>query len=66
MNPLKLFAELQVNPFSVTVYRKLADHYRNAGMTNEAEAFEDLIRKKFDAHSPHVDKEQQPNNQGST
>ncbi len=57
MYPMKLFADLQVNPRNLTAYRKLAEHYRSLGMTNEAEAFSELIRKKFDADDPHSDEE---------
>lgn len=57
----KLYSEIQVNPRNVAVYRKLADQYRQLGKTNEAEAFEELIRRKFHADNSSTDKEQRIN-----
>ena len=47
MQLVKLFSELQLNPLNKVVYRKLADHYESVGMTNEAEAFRELIKKRY-------------------
>lgn len=63
MTLLSLFAELQINPWSVAAYRQLAEHYKSCNMQNEAEAFQELIRRKLDVDSPHPDQEQQPNHQ---
>lgn len=60
MNITNLFAELQVNPRSVATYRKLVDHYKNCNLLNEAEAFEELIKRKFHADSPTSHQEQLP------
>jgi outer membrane protein assembly factor BamD (BamD/ComL family) len=61
MEAMKLYAELQVNPNSKTAYRKLAEHYRKMGLTNEADAFLELIRKKFDADGPNTHPQQLEN-----
>lgn len=53
-----LYNELQLNPRNKVTYRKLSEVYRKSGMINEAEAFEELIRKKFDDNHPITDKEQ--------
>jgi hypothetical protein len=66
MDPMKLYAELQLRPRGLTTYRKLADYYREIGMANESEAFLELIRKKFDGHSSHPDEEQRQNHQSDT
>jgi hypothetical protein len=55
---MKLYAELQVNPHNIVVYRKLAEHYQSVGMTNEAEAFRELIRRKFNADDPSTNQKQ--------
>lgn len=47
MQLVKLFSELQLNPLNKVAYRKLADHYQSVGMTNEAEAFRELIKKRY-------------------
>lgn len=60
MSPTKLYAELQVNPRNQVAYRSLAEHYRGLGMTNEADAFMELIRKKFDGNGTNTDEKQQP------
>lgn len=64
MNPLKLYAELQLNPLSKSAYRKLAEHYAAHGMGNEADAFKELIKRKFDADSPDAHEEQRPDDPG--
>lgn len=65
MSLTKLYAELQLNPLSKPVYRKLADHYCSIGMVNEADAFMELIRRKFDADHPDSDQEQRQDDQSS-
>jgi len=64
MNPLKLYAELQLNPLSKFAYRKLAEHYAQQGMANEADAFKELIKRKFDADSPDANEEQRTDDPG--
>lgn len=65
MNITNLYADLQANPYSKSAYRKLAEHYKSIGMNNEAEAFLELIRRKFDAHSTNADEEQRADDQGN-
>jgi 5-hydroxyisourate hydrolase-like protein (transthyretin family) len=62
MQVLKFYAELQTNPRSKVAYRNLADYYKSRNMQNEADAFLELIRRKFDDHSPSTDQEQRPHN----
>jgi len=47
MQLTNLYAELQANPRNVVVYRELAKYYQSIDMENEAQAFLELIRKKF-------------------
>lgn len=58
----KLYADLQLNPRSKDVYRKLLEEYEKLGMHNEVKAFEELIKKKFHADSTHIDQKQSENN----
>lgn len=66
MNITNFYAELQLNPRSQATYRKLSDYYRSVGMLNEAEAYLELIRKKFNADSTSADQEQRRNDQENT
>lgn len=63
MTLIKLFAEIQFNPRNKAAYHKIIDHYRATGMTNEADAFLELTRKKFNVNNPYTNEEQQSNNQ---
>ncbi len=56
MNPLKLYADLQLNPNSIATYRKLADFYKNQNMSNEQVAFEALIRKMLNDSPNHPER----------
>ena len=60
----KLYSELQLNPRSKEVYRKIMDEYCKLGMLNEAKAFEYLIEKKFHVDSSNSDEEQSKHNTG--
>lgn len=62
MNIVNLYAELQAHPRQVAIYRKITDYYKNCNMTNEAEAFEKLIHRKFDVDHTNLDQEQCQNN----
>jgi len=62
MTLLNLFADLQANPKNKATYHKLIDHYKLSGLNNEAEAFEELMRKKFD-DNPDTNQEQRQDNQ---
>ena len=64
MKTINLYADLQANPYSKSAYRKLAEHYKSVGMNNEAEAFLELIRRKFDADSANADEEQRGDDKG--
>lgn len=65
MNPLKLYADLQLNPNSIATYRKLADFYKTQNMLNEQAAFEALIRKMLNDSSNHPKRrEDNPQNTG--
>lgn len=66
MHVMNLYAELQINPRSIVSYRKISDYYAKINMTNEAEAFLELIRKKFNVDNPSIDKEQSANNPSNT
>jgi hypothetical protein len=61
MNIVNLYAELQVHPHQVAIYRKIAAYYKSCNMMNEAEAFEELIRKGFHVNDPDFDQEQRQN-----
>jgi hypothetical protein len=54
---MNLFAELQRNPRNQKAYRDLRAYYLQIGMLNEADAFTELIRKKFD-ESPNSNSQQ--------
>ncbi len=62
---LVLYAEIQANPRSTAAYRKLVELFRKAEMTNEAEAFLQLLKEKFHASGPPLDPEQCHNPQSS-
>jgi hypothetical protein len=51
MEITKLYSELQLNPRSASVYRNLLEYYKNKNMLNEAKAFEELIKKKFNVNN---------------
>jgi hypothetical protein len=62
MSLVRLIADLQANPRSVAIYRKLAAELMRANRVQEAEAIESLIKSEFDAHNTSVDEEQRKNN----
>ena len=55
MKIVTAYAELQMNPRNITAYRDLIEHYEGQNMLNEAEAFRQLIKRKFDADNPNAD-----------
>lgn len=57
MDIIKLYAELQTNPRNTSIYEKIANYYRTQKMENEANAFLELIEKKTNANSTHIDKQ---------
>lgn len=57
MKIVNLYSELQNNPRNVAVYRQVAEHYKSCNRHNEAQAFLELIERKY-ANSPSVDEEQ--------
>jgi hypothetical protein len=52
-------------PFAPKFYKDLQTYYRNKGMKNEADAFEHLMRTRFDDNDPHDNTEQSKNNSKS-
>lgn len=58
---VNLYSELQLNPRSKDVYRKIKEEYDRLGMKNESEAFEMLIKKKFHDNSTDIDEKQSKN-----
>jgi len=66
MTLVNLYAQLQLNPRNVAVYRQLAEYYRSVGKTNEADAFLELIRRKFHADDPASHEEQRQDNRGNS
>jgi hypothetical protein len=61
-----LFAELQLNPRSQAAYRKISEYYLSLGMKNEADAFQILMKRKFDDNNSHTDKEQRKDDKINT
>lgn len=61
-----LYNELQLNPRNKTTYRKLLQYYAQLGRLNEADAFADLIRKKFDVDHSLIDQKQSSDNPNHT
>lgn len=59
---MELYSELQSNPRNQAIYGKLVEHYKVHNMLNEADAFLELIRKKFHADRPSVDEKQPSHN----
>ena len=59
---MKLYADLQINPYNKTAYRKLAEYYELKGLKNESEAFKELIKRKFNADHSNINEEQTKNN----
>lgn len=57
-----LYADLQLNPRSIATYRDLSNEYRLAGMNNEADAFLELMRKKFNEINSSVNEKQPQHN----
>ena len=55
MEIIKLYAELLANPKSIADYKKLIAKYKNCNMLNEANAFQELIQRKFNADSSPLD-----------
>jgi hypothetical protein len=55
---MNLYAQLQINPRNIVIYREIAEYYRKNNKVNEAEAFIELIRKKFHANDSSIDKKQ--------
>ena len=60
---INLYAKLQLNPRGYAIYSQISDFYQSMGMENEAEAFKELIRKKFNDSNSDVDQEQRKDNQ---
>jgi len=60
MNIVRLYADLQASPTKMA-YERIAAYYKNCNRTNEAEAFEELIKEKYGRRT-HSDQEQQPDN----
>lgn len=58
----KLYSELQVNPRSIEVYRRIMEHYQKMGMLNEANAFKELITRKFHVNGSSNYKKQSEDN----
>ena len=56
MKIVQLYSELQMNPRNIGVYRQIVDYYKSCNKTEEAEAFEELIKKKF--HVNHTNPDQ--------
>ena len=54
---MDLYAELQLNPRNLVVYRKLVAAYRSQNMKNEADAFDELIHKKYNVKNPDINSE---------
>ena len=65
MKIVNLYAELQTNPRSVSVYRRLAEYYKSCNRHNEAQSFMELIERKY-ANSPLVDKEQRTDSESNS
>lgn len=61
MTIINFYSELQMNPRNKVVYRKIIDHYKSMNMHNEADAFQYLIKRKFDDNGTYIDKEQYKN-----
>lgn len=61
MKIINLYSELQLNPKSQATYRKLYEYYKSIGMLNEAEAYKDLISRKFNDNDPDIDEKQRKN-----
>lgn len=59
---MNLYAQLQINPRNIVIYREIAEYYRKNNKTNEADAFIELIRKKFHANDSSIDQKQLTNN----
>lgn len=64
MNIVKLFADLQMNPTKM-VYKDIANYYKSCNRTNEAEAFEELLKEKYGHSTPINQKQQQDNSQNT-
>ncbi len=62
MKLIKLYAELQNNPFAPGIYRDIERCYREMQLENEANAFKHLIDRKFNVHNTDIDEEQRDNN----
>jgi hypothetical protein len=65
MKIVSLYAELQTNPRNVSVYRQLAEHYKSCNRHNEAQAFMELIERKY-AERPPSDEKQRSDSDQST
>jgi hypothetical protein len=63
MNIVQLYAELQTNTRNVAVYRQIVDHYKNCNRLDEAEAFEELVQRKFHANRPNSNPKQPEDDQ---
>ena len=61
MTIINFYSELQMKPRNKVVYRKIIDHYKSMNMHNEADAFQYLIKRKFDDNGTYIDKEQYKN-----
>ena len=57
MDLINLYSELQTSPRNQAIYQQLSKYYQNHGLSNESEAFLDLIKIKFYADSTSTDQE---------
>ena len=58
MELIKLYAELIVNPKNIRIYRRLIEYYRSHNMTNESNAFVNLLKDEFGPNNSHIDEKQ--------
>lgn len=66
MNLVSIFAELQINPCSISAYRRLAEHYNSCNRQHEAEAIEALIKERLNGDHSHINQEQRADNPENT
>lgn len=57
MNLTKLYAIIQLKPRNKKIYKEIKKYYESIGMKNEAEGFNNLIERKFNAERTDTDKE---------
>ena len=64
MKIVQLYAELQTNPRNAAAYRQIVEHYKSCNRPDEAEAFEELIKRKFHANHSNPNPKQPEDDQG--